>query len=355
MNPGRAKLVVALAILLLLVGGLSIGAYVYMSDDEESTSDGSEPAAKQARPPKPATTEDEKNEPKKKLSRAEKKRLEAIKKREALIKARARKRNRRAESVDKEGVDKEERDQKTGDQDAPEDEIGAEARDQPEDAGDAQGPGVGVAERRGDTEERSKTNKPETSAKPETKERKAEDWKSAVLQVVTNFDKADITINGIAYPEYIEPGKPDGVVLPAGGPYDVRVTYNGNTKAYRLNLRPNETRLLMVELTGFAGGGAAPPRPPARPEPRPKAEETKKDDKKEEEGKVTVYSKPSGVIIIDGTKSSEKTPGTVEVENGRHEVQVEYEHGEMSEKKIIRVRQGSRIKLFFRARNPPDK
>ena len=65
---------------------------------------------------------------------------------------------------------------------------------------------------------------------------------------------------------------------------------------------------------------------------------------------MTVYSKPPGTVIVDGNKSAEKTPGTVEVENGRHEVQVEYESGEVSEKKIVRVRDGSRIKLFFRER-----
>ena len=54
--------------------------------------------------------------------------------------------------------------------------------------------------------------------------------------------------------------------------------------------------------------------------------------------------------MVDGNKTSEKTPGTVEVENGRHEVQVEYESGDISEKKIVRVREGSRIKLFFRER-----
>lgn len=183
---------------------------------------------------------------------------------------------------------------------------------------------------------------------------KQETWKSAVLQIVTNFEKAEVTVNGLPYPQYLAPGEPEGMTLPAGGPYDVRVTYDGKTKAYRLNLRPNETRLLMVELTGFQGGGNAPPprkNSPSKEEPEEKAEE--KGDE-EEQGKVTVYSKPSGTIIIGGNKTGEKTPGTVDIENGRHEVQVEYDHGEMSEKKIIRVRQGSRIKLFFRARNAPE-
>jgi hypothetical protein len=181
-------------------------------------------------------------------------------------------------------------------------------------------------------------------SKPTSKKRQK--YKSAVLQVVANFQKTDVTINGIAYPEYFEPGEPEGVVLPAGGPYDVRVTYAGKTKVYSLYLRPNETRLLFVEIPGFSGVA-----PPVAARPAEKKEEPAEPAKEgTDPGKVTVYSKPPGTIIVDGTKMAEKTPGTVEVPNGRHEIQVEYEGGEVSEKKIVRVRDGSRIKLFFRER-----
>jgi len=179
--------------------------------------------------------------------------------------------------------------------------------------------------------------------------KRAPKYKSAVLQVVANFQKSEVTVNGIPYPSYIEPGQPEGVVLPAGGPYDVRVTHQGKTKAYTVYLRPNETRLLIVEIPGFSGSAAPPPvaRAAARtPEPEPKSDSA-------DPGKVTVYSKPPGVIIIDGKNMGEKTPGTVDVANGRHEVQVQYDGGEISEKKIVRVRDGSRIKLFFRERTAP--
>ena len=73
------------------------------------------------------------------------------------------------------------------------------------------------------------------------------EYKAAVLHVVTNFEKADVTVNGLKYPEYIEPGEAEGMVLPAGGPYDVLVKFGENTKKYILNLRPHETRLLVVE------------------------------------------------------------------------------------------------------------
>jgi hypothetical protein len=184
------------------------------------------------------------------------------------------------------------------------------------------------------------------SANGQSSQKRVE-WRSAVLEVVTNFDKADIKVNGLAYPEYRQRGEPEGMVLPAGGPHVVEVTYDGKTKTYRLNLRPEETRLLIVELSGFQGGGAA--RPTRTVSRRPEPKEEKKEEKEEKgQGRVTVYSKPKGMIMIDGGDKGEKTPGTVDVEPGRHEVQVNFEDGEESEKKIIRVRKGSRIKLFFR-------
>ena len=167
---------------------------------------------------------------------------------------------------------------------------------------------------------------------------------------VTNFDKADITINGLVYPEYYEDDEEEGILLPAGGPYDVRVTYSGNTKDYTLSLKPYEKRFLVVELSGYKGGTGEPA--PARPTPAvtPPPAEAKVATKEEEEstGRVTVYSKPRGDIMVDGKEAGKRTPNTVEVDEGRHEVQVRYESGEISEKKIVRARKGSRIKLFFR-------
>ena len=199
------------------------------------------------------------------------------------------------------------------------------------------------------TEKRNMQRKPLVTKTRNTEKR--EEWKPAVLQVVTNFDSADVKVNGIEYPEYTEPGQPEGMVLPAGGPYDIRVTYGENVKQYRLHLRPYETRLLLVDLTGF--NSAAPPPPPKAEKKVAEKKEEKKDEKKDDDkkqGKITVYSKPAGVVVVDGKDTGEKTPGSVDLDNGRHEVQVKYETGSISEKKIVRVRSGSRIKLFFRER-----
>lgn len=189
---------------------------------------------------------------------------------------------------------------------------------------------------------------PQASGQSSTKKRQK--WEPAVLEVVTNFEKADVKVNGLPYPEYVEGKKQNGMVLPAGGPHRVEVTYGGKTKTYRINLRPHETRLLIVELSGFQGGG--PPAPSRRsPITRRQDREEEREEEEEGQGRVTVYSKPKGDIMIDGNGTGERTPGTVEVDPGRHEVQVRFEGGEESEKKIIRVRKGSRIKLFFREKN----
>jgi|GEM_PF-3267159 len=184
----------------------------------------------------------------------------------------------------------------------------------------------------------------------DAKKKKVRTLKPALLVLVTNFDKADITVNGLPYPEYYEEPEDEGMLLPAGGPYNVLVSYDGKSKAYDISLKPYEARYLVVELTGFKGGGAAPaPARPATPKPPVKKEEPKEEKKDDEgSGKVTVYSKPRGDILLDGKEAGKRTPNTIDADEGRHEVQVRYESGETSEPKIVRVRKGSRIKLFFR-------
>ena len=171
----------------------------------------------------------------------------------------------------------------------------------------------------------------------------------AVIEIVANFDEADATINGIAYPEYTPQGEEGGMILPAGGPYSVEVKFGDKAKYYEIFLKPNETRILFVSSNG---AGSAPKKYPKKiGKVEKKAEKKEKTNDKKAPGKVTVYGKPKGTIIVDGVEKSESTPGTIEMENGRHEIQVKYkDSGELSEKKIVRVRGGSKIKLFFRER-----
>ena len=191
-------------------------------------------------------------------------------------------------------------------------------------------------------------------ARPSKRAPKRKTLKPATLIVKANFDITDVTINGLPYPEYYEDDEEEGMVIPAGGPYTVNVIYSGKTKTHTFGFAPYETRYLIAEIPGYAGTSAPPPSAPpaARPESpqAPEPEEEEQSEEEEQAGRVTVYAKPRGDIMLDGKEVGQKTPNTIESPDGRHEVQVRYEDGEMSEKKVVRVRKGSRIKLFFRQR-----
>jgi hypothetical protein len=176
-----------------------------------------------------------------------------------------------------------------------------------------------------------------TTDKPE----RWDEWRPAVLQVVTNFDKADVTVNGLPYLAYEKKSDTDGMVLPAGGPHEVKVEYKESTKIYKITLEPEKKRVLMVDLSGFEGNTPTSSRD----------NRSSGDQQKEEEGnvgRVTVYSKPRGTIIVDGEQKDEGTPGTVEIDPGRHRISVKFRDGSRASTKTVRVRKGSRIKLFFR-------
>lgn len=174
------------------------------------------------------------------------------------------------------------------------------------------------------------------------------------IVVVTNFMRAQVTINGEPYRVYSDDGENRGMELPAHQPHLVEVQFDDNERVYEIELRPGERRLLMVELTGMNQ------RPVAEDDSgrtRPTRRQNIRDDDDEEEttteedgedGRITVYSRPRGNIYIGGEDMGERTPSTVDVAPGRHEVRVEYEDGEMSETKTVRVREGARVQLFFR-------
>lgn len=177
-------------------------------------------------------------------------------------------------------------------------------------------------------------------------------YKMATLVIIANYEKATVTINGRPYSGSTELTEEGGVLLPAGGPHKVVVTYMGKSKEYEVSLRPGERRYLLVEIPGYVGGAALAPAPVAPQVPTPAQPEVNAaEEKKEgEPGRVTIYAKPRGQIMVDGKEIGKGTPNTIEVEDGRHEVQVRYEGGELSESKIVRSRSGSRVKLFFRQR-----
>ena len=186
---------------------------------------------------------------------------------------------------------------------------------------------------------------------------------TGTLVVITNFSRAEVTVNGDPYPGYFPDGENSGMRLPARTEHEILVNFDGRHKIYRITLNPGERRLLMVELTGMRAGDAPAPRPQQRrPDRRADNEPASSDEDTDGRGEVTVYSRPQGSIYVGGLgmgedttflhlevrHDTEDTPGTVQVDEGRHEITVRYEDGQMSEPKVVRVREGSRIKLFFR-------
>ncbi len=170
------------------------------------------------------------------------------------------------------------------------------------------------------------------------------------IVVVTNFTRADVVINGDPYPTYSDDGQNRGMELPANEVHEVLVEFDGNEQLYEITLRAGERRMLMIELTGLGEGQAAPRERERETRDRRRTSRQEDDDEDigDDEGRITVYSRPRGEIYVGDESTGEDTPGTVDVEPGRHEVQVEYRGGEMSETKTVRVREGSRVKLFFR-------
>lgn len=166
----------------------------------------------------------------------------------------------------------------------------------------------------------------------------------ARIVVVTNFTEATVTVDGDTYPAYSDDGHNRGIEVTPHETHEVFVEYGDNARGYQVQLRPGEERLLMVELTGMSSDRSAEKEKPRRE--RRSAPDDDEDD--EEEGRITVYAQPQGEILIGDQETEENTPGTVDIDPGRHEVKVRYEDGDMSETKTVRVRQGSRVKLFFR-------
>ena len=170
---------------------------------------------------------------------------------------------------------------------------------------------------------------------------------TGTIVVVTDFSQAEVDINGEDYPAYSDDLQNRGMELPAYEPHLITVEMGDNERVYEIELRPGEERLLMVELSGM--NREREPQRRARAAPAERRERSRDDGNDEDDdGRITVYSRPRGDIYVGSRDMDERTPGTVNVDPGRHEVQVQYEDGQMSETKTVRVRGGSRTKLFFR-------
>ena len=171
------------------------------------------------------------------------------------------------------------------------------------------------------------------------------------LEIHTSYS-TQVTVNGKPYPKRSE----DGMRLNALKRHSVLVKVGEKEKSYTVYLKPNEKRILLVDISGFN----TPPSPAAKPslvKPNAKKESKPATESEDgEQGKLTVYSKPKGEVFVDGGALGASTPMiNRQLEVGRHEVQVKWEDGRMSEIKTIRIRKGSKLKLFFRDRDKGKK
>lgn len=171
------------------------------------------------------------------------------------------------------------------------------------------------------------------------------------VQVYTNH-AAQVTIDGTPYPKRSD----HGMKITAGERHEVVVRLGDKEKSYVVVVRPRELRTLMVDLSGYqtppTPAAPAVSRSPVATSAAAAPAEEEKEEEGDEKGKLTVYSKPKGEVYVDGSPLGATTPMiNRELELGRHEVQVRWENGEMSEVKTIRIRKGSKLKLFFRDRS----
>ena len=178
-----------------------------------------------------------------------------------------------------------------------------------------------------------------------------EDIEYGRLLVITNFDTTEVEINGVSYPYEWIWGESGGVYLPAG--MDLRIVVSVSpeqSRSFRVNLDPDETRVLVVDIENMGAAPVAAPSPSGEPIAAAAAEEGS--EPAENVGYLGVSSSPRGIVHVDGESTGQRTPARrIALEPGRHEVTVFYDEEEqMSEVKHVLIRQGVNTNVFFRLR-----
>jgi hypothetical protein len=178
----------------------------------------------------------------------------------------------------------------------------------------------------------------------------------ALLYVITNFDITSVEIDGQAYPPAWIYGENGGVHLHPGHDYHIVVSVTPEQRrTFDVNLRPGETRVLVVDIENI---GAAPAALATAAAPTATAS-TEEEAPSEEIGHLGVSSSPRGTVYVDGSSTGQRTPARrIPLEPGRHEVTVFYDEEEqMSEVKHVLIRAGVNTNVFFRLRReqpPPE-
>ena len=158
-----------------------------------------------------------------------------------------------------------------------------------------------------------------------------------LLVVMTDFEKAEVKVDDEVYEEDLS----DGLQIKAKEKHKVVVEWDGGSKkTYEIKLRKGEARVIMVDLTNKKSKGYG---------AKPTAPKAKKNNKKEGIGYVSVSSKPSGQVYVDGKMVSEETPMVkYEINTGQHSIRVFFPELERySDTKKAVVHKGNHINLYF--------
>lgn len=176
-----------------------------------------------------------------------------------------------------------------------------------------------------------------------------EDINYGTFYVITNFDITSVEIDGEQYPPAWIYGENGGVRLYPNHRYHIVISAGpDHRRTLDLELRPGETRVLVVDIEniGAAPAVATAAVTTAREEPEEEEEES------EEIGHLGVSSSPRGTVFVDGASTGQRTPARrIALEPGRHEVTVFYDdEDQMSEVKHVLIRAGVNTNVFFRLR-----
>lgn len=168
---------------------------------------------------------------------------------------------------------------------------------------------------------------------------------AAFIIVQAAFDRTQITVDGVPYPERSQIGLP---VTP-GVTHEVIVKNEQATFTYKVSLSPHEARVFMVDLSsGYSlGGGVS----KARPNRKGKGvdKDKKKKDDKNESGYLTINASNDSKVYIDGKLVAQSTPlKRHKLSVGRHTVRVFYKgSGKFSETRRAAISKGRHISLHF--------
>lgn len=139
---------------------------------------------------------------------------------------------------------------------------------------------------------------------------------------------------------------PGTVEVPAGQ-HTIQIIYQDGKSSELKLIQVDPAVPVQVAFTSEATAAA-----PTTPDGEQAA--ASEDDIPAGKGRVTVYSAPAGLILLDSVNTGKMTPNSVDAAPGQHELQVLFGDGEASPPKVLEFKKGERYKVFFRQDKSKD-